>query len=66
MGRFDAEIGRISIEAGVYQGEGWISVGMDADCSGAISITADEALRLSKAFERAAFVSVGSQSHVEP
>ena len=54
MAALEQEIGGISISAGVYEGEGWIAVGMDADCSGAISVTIDEAKRLSHAFAAAA------------
>jgi hypothetical protein len=37
----DQEIGRITISASRYQDEGWIQVGMDADCSGAITVTVE-------------------------
>ncbi len=56
----EQEIAGITVTSGNHQGEAWIAVGMDADCSGAIPITIDEALLLSHAFKAAAQYAQGN------
>lgn len=56
------EVGRISVEAGYDS----VAVSMDADCSGAIFLTAEEALRVAAMFAVAATHTLDLRGEEEP